>query len=223
MEMFEFFYEEFKTLRAKTGIRQWETLNEAADPKSAINEVINPMVEECEREHFGLIKPEVKQRVIRDAIMNDQDFIGLNAKFVRKALNAFWNLHGERILQARDQKQNTFHVRELSKEEKQNIDQIANKFLADLLQGDSGIKPVPKAPIREGREWTSALEIKASGYSNGLTVQDVELKDRIRTAAAGLYKGKMSLNLKPFTVEGIRIMAESESDALQIFEKATVI
>src|SRR5688500_12716663 len=94
-DMFEFFHEEFQTLRAKTGIRQFEQLNEQPDAAKAINDVIEFMCRECEKPPFHVVRPEIKQRVISRAIVEDQEFIGLNAKFVQRALNKWWLVNGD--------------------------------------------------------------------------------------------------------------------------------
>lgn len=166
--MYEFFHEEFQSLRAKTGIRQWEQLNEQPDSARIIHEHIDFMCKECEKPPFHVVRPEVKQRVIARAIVEDGDFIGLNAKFVRKALNAFWIANGDRVMEAINQKERSVYDKiELTDEQKRKIDSLANAYVAQLLQGD-GPKMVPKMESNvaaiEGQEWKSNLERKAISY-----------------------------------------------------------
>ena len=46
------------------------------------------------------MRDEVKQRVISRAIVEDQEFIGLNAKFVQRALAKWWMVNGDRVMEA---------------------------------------------------------------------------------------------------------------------------
>ena len=168
MDMVKFFYQEFESLRAKTGIRQWEQLNEQPDAAKVIHDAISFMCQECNKPPFHVVRDEIKQRVISRAIVEDGDFIGLNAKFVRRALNAWWLVNGDRVIEAMNQKESSVYDRiELTDEQKQNIDRMANQYLADLLRGD-GLKMVPKidqeTAVKEGGEWISNLERKATCY-----------------------------------------------------------
>lgn len=166
--MVKFFYQEFESLRAKTGIRQWEQLNELPDAAKVIHDHIEFMCSECCKPPFHVVRDEIKQRVIGRAIVEDGDFIGLNAKFVRKALNAWWLVNGDRVIEAMNQKERSVYDRvELTDEQKQKIDRLANQYVADLLRGE-GPKMVPKLDQavveKEGGEWISNIERKATCY-----------------------------------------------------------
>ena len=166
--MYEFFHQEFQTLKAKTGIKQWEHLNEQPNAAKGIHEVIEFMCQECIKPPFHVVQPIIKQRVISRAIVEDIDFIGLNAKFVRRALNAWWTVNGDRVMEAMNQKESSAYSRvELTEAQKRKIDRIANKYVAEILQGE-GPKMIPKiqpeAVKKEGAEWQSNLERKAVCY-----------------------------------------------------------
>lgn len=224
--MFEFFYGEFETLRAKTGIRQWEQLNEGADAARVIHDIIDFMCQECNKPPFDIVKPEVKQRVISRAIVEDNDFIGLNAKFVRKALNAWWSNNGDRIIEERNRKEAAAYQRvELSSEQKQKIDRLANAYVAQLLQGD-GPQPVPKLKpaeiAREGAEWQSELERKGTNYKDPHTPEWYALRDKIRREASEFYKNKYTLSgMKIYPIRDQEIFAQSKADAEEIFKRAS--
>lgn len=166
MGMYEFFYEEFQTLRARTGIRQWENLNELPSTAAAkaIHDVIDFMCKECEKPPFDVVQMKVKQRVISRAVVEDQDFIGLNAKFVRKALNAWWLTNGDRVIQAMNEASKPDEPVDLTEEQKRKIDKLLDGYRAHLLQGD-GPQSVPKidkeTAVIEGAEWKSDIERKA--------------------------------------------------------------
>jgi hypothetical protein len=73
-------------------------------------------------------------------------------------------------------------------------------------------------------------EIKSEGkvkrksvakYDNGYTEEFIERKRAIQRAGSEFYRLRTSFKLQTFVVEGNEIMAESESDALEIYQLAT--
>lgn len=221
-DMFAFFYSEFESLRAKTGIRQWEQLNEQPDAAKAIHDVIDFMVQECNKPPYHIVRTEVKQRVISRAIVEDPEFIGLNAKFVQRALAKWWLVNGDRVMEAMNEHKVSGKV-ELSPEQKRRIDEIANAYLAELLQGE-GPKAVPKVENVEkaGAEWKSELERKAVSVKyTPPKEEDFEIRDRIRKAGSELYKGRFDIRLKLFRVKDFQILAESQQDAEKIYKLAS--
>ncbi len=221
--MFEFFYEEFQNLRLKTGIRQWEQLNEQPDAAKVIHDAIEFMCQECVKPPYHVVRDEVKQRVIGRAIVEDQEFIGLNAKFVQRALAKWWTVNSDRVMEAMNEHKVEQKI-ELTPEQKRKIDDMANRYVAELLQGD-GPKMIPKIDGRtaemEGAEWTSALEHKATGYKDPHSPEWYALRDRIRRTASEFYKERHTLSgMQIFQVQDQDIFAESESDAIKIYQKA---
>jgi len=162
--MYEFFHDEFQSLRAKTGIRQWEQLNDQPDSAKVIHDHIQFMCKECDKPPFHVVDAKVKQRVISRAIVEDGDFIGLNAKFVRKALNAWWMVNRDRVMEALNDHKIADKI-QLTPEQSRKIDEIANRYIAELLQG-GGPRPVPEVENAEkqGAEWTSDIERRAIQY-----------------------------------------------------------
>lgn len=94
--MKDFFKNELKTIQLKTGIRQLENIMNLPDWEKQLEQLISLMVDESNKPPFDLIGIDLKQRVISNAIVEDKDFIGLNPKFVRKALNVWWANNKER-------------------------------------------------------------------------------------------------------------------------------
>lgn len=165
-DMVEFFHDEFQTLRSKTGIRQWEQLNEQPNAAKAIHDVIDFMCQVCNKPPFHVVRPEVKQRVIARAIVEDTEFIGLNAKFVQKALGSWWAVNGDRVMEAMNQTKPAEPV-ELTAEQKRKIDQMANKYVEEILRGDGPQiipKMEPEVAKKEGAEWDSNIERKGISY-----------------------------------------------------------
>lgn len=223
--MYDFFYNELKTLKARTGFNQWEKLNESANAKMDIDSMIAFMIEETDKPPFNLVRPEVKQRVISRAVVEDAEFIGLSAKFVRRALNAWWGIYGDKILQARDEQVNGSGQKVvLTAEQSRKIDEMANKYRAEILE-NAQMKSVPKIEREEvrrlGAEWKSNLEWKSSNYDNGLTVEQLKTRQRILREASEFYKTRYDFSkFERYQVEGYEILAENESDALTIYERA---
>lgn len=223
--MYDFFYDQLKTLKARTGFNQWDKLQESKDPVSEIDALIKFMIEVCNTPPFNIVRQGVKQRVIARAVVEDQEFIGLNAKFVRKALNAWWNINGDRVLNTVNQKEiSVYEPVELTKEQKEKIDVLANTYVARLLQGD-GPKPVPKMKREEfevvGKEWQSNLERKAVKYKDPHSPEWYDLRDKIRRTASEFYKDKYSFSgMQVWKVGEFEVFAESQSDAEEIIKQA---
>lgn len=180
MEIYDFFYEEFGNLKALTGFTQWDQLNDHPNAKEEINKVINAMVEMTEKEPFNILKPKVVQRVVHDAVMNDSEFRGLNAKFVLKALNHFWGIHGESVLQ-KHHEQNKLPVVQVEIKDPGYVDALIKNFLNSLR----ATAPPPKIqdPAKEGKEWQSELERKAVSVEidperKPYTIETLEARNR---------------------------------------------
>lgn len=78
---------------------------------------------------------------------------------------------------------------------------------------------VPKLTPAEYRKEGKEKRPPANpNYDNGMTERDYHNKRVLQQAAAKFYKGRTSLKLDTFVVDGYEIKAESESDAKQIFE-----
>jgi hypothetical protein len=58
----------------------------------------------------------------------------------------------------------------------------------------------------------------APGYDNGLTLEQYQRKRAIQQAGGKFYKGRTSLNLKVFAVNGEEVSAESQQDAESIIK-----
>lgn len=171
--MAEFFKKELIELELNTGLKQYDRLMEKPSWEKDLNDLVALMVKETE--HYKIVKPEVLQRVIHDAMMNDDRFIGFNAAFVRKALNAWWGIYGGKIIEARDQKEKESQPppTPVSPETQRKIDE----YVKSLLTG-GGMQMVPDVPKEEaktlGKEWTSGIERKAILYPKNTEEQIIQ-------------------------------------------------
>lgn len=175
LDMYDFFHKEFKHLKALTGLNQWERLNDSPNAAAEINEIITALVDETKRDPFKMIKPEVLQRVIHDAMMNDDNFIGLNPKFVRKALNAWWGIYGQKLLEARDQRdKEDFQPVKLTKEQNEKVDSLINSYLQTLRSNK-----VPKLTKQEIQE-EGQVRPKAHVYHSTDLSYQKQIEERVR-------------------------------------------
>lgn len=83
--MREFFYNLLQNLDKLTGMKQYEKLMQMDNYKQEINSLLDILCRVTDQ--FTYIPEEDKKRIIQDAVIADQEFIGLNAKIVSKWLN----------------------------------------------------------------------------------------------------------------------------------------
>ena len=171
-----FFKKELETLQAKTGIRQLETLMQKEDWRKEANLLIDLMIEECNKPPFDLVKQDVKERVISRAIVEDGDFIGLNAKFVRKALNAWWNVYGGKIIEARDESKAPVKV-DLDPEADARVNTLLQSFQRSIRNGV--FQQVPKITAEEAKQ-EGDVRPKAHIYRSTDLSYKKQLDERVR-------------------------------------------
>jgi hypothetical protein len=83
--MKEFFFHLLQNLDKLSGLKQYEKLLQTANPKEEIKTLLDILCRVTDQ--FPYIPDEDKKRIISDAVINDQEFIGLNAKIVSKWMN----------------------------------------------------------------------------------------------------------------------------------------
>lgn len=224
--MKEFFKNQLESLYVRTGFRQLENMMQSPNWQKDISDLIGFMVSECNKPPFHSVTDEVKKRVISRAVVEDQEFTGLNAKFVRRALNAWWKDNGDKILEAINAKEASVYKRvELTPEQNDKVNTMIESYRRRLLSGD-GIKMLPRGmdpdkAEKDGAEWRSEVERKGIVHSNGITPEQYELKKKLQKAASVFYAGRISFDLKAFRVGDVEFMAENQADAEQIYEIAT--
>lgn len=83
--MEKFFLQILIDLDKLSGIKQYKKFLEAPDGKREITDLVKILCRVSRQ--YADVPPDAQKRAIRDAIIADDDFIGLNAKFVNRALN----------------------------------------------------------------------------------------------------------------------------------------
>jgi hypothetical protein len=183
--MKEFFKNQLETLYTRTGFRQLENMmqrqgkDEAGEDlwKQDVRQLINFMVEECNKPPFDNVKETVKARVIARAVVEDQEFTGLNAKFVRRALNAWWKDNGDRVLDAMNHQSAGMKPEPLTPEQNEKINVLLESYRKSLLSPMPQMKP--EEIEKEGAEWKSELERKAvsKGYKPAMNREDIKARE----------------------------------------------
>jgi hypothetical protein len=220
----EYFKNEFKMLKLRRGILQADKLT-----VDELTLLIGEMVLECKVPPYNEIDKVILQRVISDGVLNDPDFIGFTVSWVRRTLNKWWYLSGyklhEKIIRDRETESEQARSKQVVDNPHLDVDAMLEGYKRSLLLGAAKMKEVPKMKKeeikKEGAEWTSGIERKATKYSNGISEAEYQAKLKIQRAASEFYKDKASFKLKPFEVGGMELMAESEKDAIEIYNLAT--
>jgi len=82
--MKKFFFDLLKQLDKLTGIKQYEKLQTTADPAKEVSELIEILCRVCAQ--YSYIPEKYQQAIISTSVVNDLEFIGLNARIVNKWL-----------------------------------------------------------------------------------------------------------------------------------------
>lgn len=75
-----------RNLDKLTGMKQYEKLCQTEDPKKEIKTLLDILC--MVTDQYTFIPDSDKQKIIDQAVLNDSDFIGLNAKFISRCLNS---------------------------------------------------------------------------------------------------------------------------------------
>lgn len=84
--MRDFFKQELQTLKAKTGLNQYENLSAMPDAAFQLKTLFDAIEYVCSQ--FAYIPDEDKKAIVLEGIITDQEFNQLNARTVYKWLNA---------------------------------------------------------------------------------------------------------------------------------------
>lgn len=227
----EFFIKEFDTLQMKTGIRQLENMAKEKTFDEDMNQLIEFMIEECNKPPFDLVGVDIKMSVIREAIVEDKDFIGLNAKFVRRSLGSWWQFNGGRYLEK--------HMQSLPKEEQPEPapPEVREKYLKEWEEkvkaaGSRFSMPAltPEEIKLEGQEKPNLMQEQLDKLAPKASYQSppdyiVKVRERIRKICADTYKHldpyRMPKGFDSYRVNDYDIFCESHDKAKEIYEQAT--
>lgn len=219
--MREFFKQELKTLKAKTGLNQYETFSAMTDHDGKnigaeqITVLINAMAYTCD--NFPEIPDDHKQEYIRAAmIRKDHDFTGLYATWVYAVLNA---VRGKYFKQEAHQKKESIYDKILlTDEQRKEVDALLDNYKNEIAQGFSKVpKLTPDEIKEEGQERPKKV------VHQGPTKEEIEMQDKIRSCAAARYQGADFSKFQTYIVEGYKIFCASQEHAHEIFIEALTV
>jgi hypothetical protein len=160
----EFFREEFKSLKLRTGIRQEENLT-----PDELTQLIGEMVMECKKPPYDQVDKVILQRVIHAAVVDETtEFIGFSIRWIRKALSKWWFQSGWKVVEKMQREKEA----EAEKNKPapvlnphENIHETVNNYVKSLLAGN-GMQAVPQVNniAAEGKEWTSGVERRGTKF-----------------------------------------------------------
>ena len=211
--MREFFKQELKTLKAKTGLNQYENIGVLPDAAFQFKILLDSLELACE--DFKYIPDADKQRIIQKGIVTAENFTGLHSRVVWSWLNAnkehYWAVETAKV--------------NASSEVLKTFDQLPGAlqaeiraFQASLLNND-GIKSVPQVSQQE----IDAMQIhdersRGDSVSKGYEPKPVP---KYREQLLEIYRRKTSekpyASVKVFEIEGINISAENLEEAQEIY------
>jgi hypothetical protein len=213
-----FWKDQFKMLKLRRGILQAEKLT-----REEIGVLIAEMILECQVAPYNEIDKVVLQRVISDAVLNDPDFIGFTVSWVRRTLNKYWHLGGYKLYD-KIQREKEAAADAL----KQNVPtENHHEDINDLLERTR------KRLLAEGRTYRAPSDfnepVKGSAGDDGWFHEQKkaakikrEHQSELNRLSSEFYKNRESLDLKQWEDDkGFYVLAESEKDAIEIYNLAT--
>jgi hypothetical protein len=142
--MRDFFKQELKTLYARTQSRQYETISAMPDAAEQFKVLLDTLEEVCNK--FNYIPETAQQNIIRERILSDKDFIGLNAKVVYKWFMEVRDTYFKESAHIKEvDTANPVTYDELSPETKAKVDD----FIKGLQSETGGLKSVPQVSQAE--------------------------------------------------------------------------
>ena len=171
--MRDFFKEELKTLKAKTGLNQYENISSLPDAQFQFKILLDSLVLACNE--FAYIPDADKKRIIQKSIMTSQDFTGLHSRVVWGWLNQnkehYWAV--EQAKQAANS-QELITFDQLSPDLQKQI----NDFKMSLMNGS--IKEVPEVSEAELKkiETEDAQRVNPKSYAKDYKQQTEDIEQR---------------------------------------------
>jgi len=179
-----FFVSLLKDLKRLTGVKQYEEIASNPNGKEAaqaeLDALLEPMIEVCNQ--YSYISDEDKMKIIKAAIINAKEFYGLNARFVRLALEAVKDIYFKEsgyletnaLLNAKES--NAVPLEECSPE----TQAMVKEFTAKLAVG--GIQKITDANEHELKSIQSEDEfrVKPKAYSTSykpLSENEIKIRD----------------------------------------------
>lgn len=220
-----------KDLKRLTGVKQYEDMcyveNNDESKRKAQEELdllLTPMIEVCNQ--YSYISDEDKMKIIKAAVINAKEFYGLNARFVRLALeqvkDVYWKESGyletNALLNAKES--NAVPLEECSPETQAMVKEFTAKLAAGGIQKITPANEHELKSIQTEDQERVKKEAKSAGYDWRTKSEQINAeKARLKVAleSRGLDKLTDLSGLKPFEIEGIAVWARNKEEAQEIY------
>lgn len=219
--MREFFKQELNSLKAKTGLNQYENfsaMKDAAGNSIAAEQIkllIDSMVTVCST--FNYIPDEHKKAIIATGIVTDPDFTGLNARIVFKWLQAKNSLYFKQ--EAHQKETSVYDKIQLTEDQRLEVDKLLEDYKKEIV---GGFNQVPKLTPQQIQE--EGQERPVYKQYQGPSKEFLEMQARIRSIGGARYKDRINiergLKLTVYYVDGYSVLCESQEVAQEIYIEA---
>ena len=190
-----------------TGMKQLEKL-------SGKPAMLQELIDECAKAALNFpLKQDILEKVLFDAMQTDQDFIGLNVKWVRKVLNLYCQVHG---VTKENQREEVVDLRAAYQrmidfwDERKDLDPEGKRkefATENYVRVSKGEPPVDDL---------EAIKILAGMHEKNIASMKIETVDNPKGSGTRLRENiEKSSGLKTFNIDGMDIVAFTESEAIE--------
>lgn len=212
--MRDFFKQELKTLKAKTGLNQYETFSSMPDAEVQLKALLDGMVSVCSG--FNYIPDDHKKEIIKAAIITDPDFTGLYARVVFKWLQAKNNLYFKE--EAHQKEKSVYDKVQLTEDQRTEVDKLLDDYKQEIIGGFGRVPELTTDEIEnEGQERPKKIEVHKPDQ------EFLKMMALIRKTAYAKYIGTDYSKFRNYIVEGYKIFCASQSDAHEIYIEALTL
>ncbi len=173
--MKDFLKSELKTLKAKTGLNQYETFSAMPDAENQIRILLDSMVLACNE--FPYIPEFDKCQIIQKMIVQDQDFTALNSRAVWKWLNMHKDVYWGKI--KHEQEKEVIHpplTEEEKKELAEELERRKQSALGERMKF-AGLNLTMEAIKEEDALRLTGEKVPQRGVQSGMTAYTVDVKN----------------------------------------------
>ncbi len=173
--MKDFLKSELKTLKAKTGLNQYETFSAMPDAERQITILLDSMVLACNE--FPYIPDMDKCQIIQKMIVQDQDFTALNSRSVWKWLNMHKEVYWGKIKhEAEKEIEHPPLTEEEKKELAEELERRKQSALGERMKF-AGLNLTMEAIKEEDALRLTGEKVPQRGVQSGMTAYTVDVKN----------------------------------------------
>ena len=209
--MRDFYKTILKELESLTGIRQMAFLEADPDGPQKAEIIIRGMVEQSKR--FPYIPENEQQRIIREAMVTDQDYVALNSRVIYKWLNPHKDLYWGKAT----------HQQPAEEDFKPATEEQVAYWVKEFHRMTFG-NPVPKLTaeeiLTEGKERKDPILKDLIAATKPELPQADPRQSKITEFVKTQGKGVNWIPALWFEIEGVRVPGDTQEEAQEIFVNA---